>query len=449
MLDSSDVADAAGAAPMCVDELRGWRARLTGALERPDTGLDDTERIDAIRALEELVCAATAAQAALSAELAESRRRVDADAGVPAARQGRGTAALVAHARRESPRRGSRHLGLARIMTTELPATWRAWAGGHISEWTATLIARETACLSLEHRAIVDATIASDTNRVAAMGTRQLVAALRTEAERLDVAACVKRRRRAETERHVSLRPAPDTMTWFSALLPVKDGVALYATLAAAADAARATGDPRTRGQVTADELVLRVTRTSSPTDSVQAPAPVELGLVMSDQALFGDSEEPAHLDGYGPIPAELAREILAASLDSDTHVWLRRLYTHPATGELMTTDTRRRRFHPGLARFIRLRDRTCRTPWCDAPIRHIDHAVPWAQGGPTTLTNGQGLCEACNHAKQAIGWHARPTPDGAITTTLPTGHTYTTRPPPLIRIIEQPAVRIDYCLAG
>ena len=34
----------------------------------------------------------------------------------------------------------------------------------------------------------------------------------------------------------------------------------------------------------------------------------------MTDTALFGTSDEPAHLDGYGPIPAELAREIVAGA---------------------------------------------------------------------------------------------------------------------------------------
>jgi 5-methylcytosine-specific restriction endonuclease McrA len=61
------------------------------------------------------------------------------------------------------------------------------------------------------------------------------------------------------------------------------------------------------------------------------------------------------------------------------------------------------------------VRDRTCRTPWCDAPIRHVDHVEPAAAGDPTSAENAQGLCEACNYAKQAPGWAAATdTPDGA-----------------------------------
>ena len=63
-------------------------------------------------------------------------------------------------------------------------------------------------------------------------------------------------------------------------------------------------------------------------------------------------------------------------------------------------------------------------------PIRHTDHIHPWNHHGKTTVANGQGLCVACNHAKQAPGWKARPGPDGMITTITPTGHSYTSRPP-------------------
>ena len=55
-------------------------------------------------------------------------------------------------------------------------------------------------------------------------------------AARFDPAAVAERRRRAEADRHTSLRPAPDTMTWLGALLPVKDGVAVHKALLDEAD---------------------------------------------------------------------------------------------------------------------------------------------------------------------------------------------------------------------
>jgi hypothetical protein len=151
----------------------------------------------------------------------------------------------------------------------------------------------------------------------------------------------------------------------------------------------------------------------------------------MTEGALLTGADEPAHLVGLGPVPAPLAR---ALARDTDADVWLRRLFTRPEDGALVAMESRRRLFPDALRRFLVLRDQTCRTPWCGAPIRHADHVVPAEVGAETSAANGQGLCEACNHAKQAPGWAARPGHRGAggtVQITTPTGHTYTSRPPP------------------
>ena len=46
-----------------------------------------------------------------------------------------------------------------------------------------------------------------------------------------------------------------------------------------------------------------------------------------------------------------------------------------------------------------------CRTPGCNAPVRHYDHVVRASDGGPTSADNGQGLCERCNYVKETWGW--------------------------------------------
>ena len=74
--------------------------------------------------------------------------------------------------------------------------------------------------------------------------------------------------------------------------------------------------------------------------------------------------------------------------------------------------DSKARRFAGGLAAFLRLRDRGCREAYCDAPVRHLDHAVDVALGGATDTSNGQGVCEGHNYAKQAHGWSAGRGPD-------------------------------------
>ena len=428
--------------------IRLWQRALTATLETP-SALGDAGRVDAIRALEQLGCVVSAAQGHLAVELDVSQREQQEAACTPSAQRGRGVGAQVAWARRESPHRGQRHVGLAKAVTSELPHAWRAWREGRITEWKATLIARETACLSRDDRCEVDALVAGDPDRLEAMGERELVAAVQAEAYRLDPASFVSRRRRAEADRHVTLRPAPDTMTWLTALLPVKDGVAAYAALTRAADSSRASGDPRGKGQVMADRLVGAVLTAGA---DGQPAAPVALNLVMTDHDLFDRGDQPAFIDGFGPIPGELARELVVGACSRGERVWLRRLYAHPVTGELMAAETRGRLFRASLARFIRLRDRVCRTPWCDAPVRHGDHARSRAEDGPTSLDNGQGLCEACDYAKQAPGWRARPSPGAVgheIETTLPTGHRYRSRPPPAVATIRRTPIRLDYLLTG
>ncbi len=95
--------------------------------------------------------------------------------------------------------------------------------------------------------------------------------------------------------------------------------------------------------------------------------------------------------------------------------------------------ESSRREFSGNLRRMLLLRDDTCRTPWCDAPIRHADHAHPHAEGGPTSYANGSGLCARCNLDKEALGWRHRATADH-LTVTTPTGHVYTASSPPLVR---------------
>jgi 5-methylcytosine-specific restriction endonuclease McrA len=356
-----------------------------------------------------------------SAEFDASQRAAQARHGVLEERQGRGVAAQVALARRESPHRGQQHLGLAKILVAELPHTMAAFRVGRITEWKATIVARETACLSLEDRRVVDTELAGNPERIEAIGDGALAAAAREIAYRLDPASYVERRRRAEADRRVTLRPAPDVMSQLSALLPVKSGVAVYAALTGEADRLKAAGDPRSRGQIMADALVDRILGTTS------ASPTVVLNVVVSDDVLWG-KPGAAHVDGYGPVPGDLVRELAGTS-----RTWVRRLYARPETGSLVAMDSHSRLLPNGLAQMIRLRDQQCRTPWCDAPIRHGDHVTAAADDGPTSEGNAQGLCEACNHAKQAPGWHARSSPGHRhqVETTTPTGHHYMSVAPP------------------
>jgi hypothetical protein len=145
---------------------------------------------------------------------------------------------------------------------------------------------------------------------------------------------------------------------------------------------------------------------------------------------------------------------IAAAVKDRRSKATLRRLYKHPRSGALVAMESRARLFPKGLARFIDIRDDTCRTPYCDAPIRHHDHAAAHTRGGPTNGVNGLGACEACNYAKEAPGWKVTATygDHGCHTAefTTPTGARHHSKAPPLpgpVRF-QRSAMEVDIGIA-
>jgi len=105
-----------------------------------------------------------------------------------------------------------------------------------------------------------------------------------------------------------------------------------------------------------------------------------------------------------------------------------------PTTDALIAMESASSFFRSSLAEFINLRDRRCRSLYCNAPIRHRDHVVSRARGGGTSAANAQGLCEACNYAKESPGWRYEPVTDPLAVTEIqvvtPTGHEHRSRAP-------------------
>ena len=389
----------------------------------------EAELIDEIARLERVKSAAAAGQARLTAVLADRRRVAEAAARVPRAKQCRGLATEVALARRDSPNRGGRHLGFATALVFEMPHTLAALECGALSEWRATLIVKESACLTVEDRRTLDAEMSADLTKLDGRGDARITADAKAIAYRLDPQAVVDRAAQAEADRTVTIRPAPDTMAYVTVLLPMAKGVGVYAALKRAADT---TFDDRSRGQVMADTVFERVT--GKPADVAD---PVAVELVITDETLLGGDDVPATVSGYGPIPASVARGLVSKAVaDKRSRCTLRRLYRHPKSGQLVAMESRSRFFPKGLAKFIDLRDQTCRTPYCDAQIRHRDHARSRHRGGPTSAENGLGECERCNYAKESPGWRVTASIGESCVHTAefstPTGHRYRSTAPPL-----------------
>jgi hypothetical protein len=164
-----------------------------GELAAVDPHADEAALIEQIAWLERVKSAAAAGQARAAAALDEKRRADEAAAGVPKAKQGRGVASEVALARQDSPARGGRHLGLAKALVHEMPYTLAALECGALSEWRATLIARESACLTVEDRRVLDAELCADVAKLEGMRDARITAAAKEIAARLDAQAVVDR----------------------------------------------------------------------------------------------------------------------------------------------------------------------------------------------------------------------------------------------------------------
>jgi hypothetical protein len=374
--------------------------------------------------LERIKAAAAAAQGGQIVRFARSQVDAHLSARVDPQAVGRGIAEQIALACAVSPSEGARRLGVARVLWAELPSVAALLRTGEISEYVAGLVISETRHLDPESRRAIDEKIVAA--GIGSMSPRRAAATARKLAYEADPQGFVERGRRERRNRRVGVRPAADSMSVLSGFLPVEQGVACWAALRRHTDSVIGQGDGRTRDQIMADTLVERLTGQAAAVD-----VNVEVGIVMPVEALLDPaSTATAEVTGYGPLPA---REILAGG---GGRRWWRRLFT--VGGSMVDGDPRRRRFDGPLAHLIALRDGgRCRDPFCDAPIRHLDHIVRHRDRGPTSLTNGRGVCARGNYVREMPDWRVEVIDEGlsgqphTVRTTTPTGHVYYDQAPP------------------
>lgn len=140
---------------------------------------------------------------------------------------------------------------------------------------------------------------------------------------------------------------------------------------------------------------------------------------------LMGLDDEPAMLEGYGPISPEAARRI-AAHAPGFT-----RLLTHPETGVVLSLGKTRYKNTKAIKKWLRIRDETCRFPGCSRPAvtSDIDHTEGWVQGGTTDHDNLAHLCEAHHRLKHMSTWSVAQEPGGVLIWTSPGRRSYRTDP--------------------
>ncbi|MBA3311158.1 MAG: DUF222 domain-containing protein [Nocardioidaceae bacterium] len=380
-------------------------------------------RLERIAGMERQVCALQAAQVHETADYVRDRLQLDDDMGVPSspARQ-RCMAAEVALARGVSVGSAEIFMADAYELSTAHPATMGMLAAGRLGLFAAKSIVHETqllndACL----KALADEVIAEEAvdvlpGKVRALAERRVI--------EIDPDAAARRAVVEREDKQVHYLPTGESMATLNAYLPAEQAAACWHALDDHARALRAAGDPRSIRHLMCDTLVERVTGLTRA-DTVKA----HVNLVMSDTTMLGIDDKPAHLIGYGPIPAQVAR--LIASSGS---AWLKRLYTDPVTGEVTAADSRRRRFDGALRDLITIRDQQCRGIRCASPIRDIDHPVEYASGGHTTPANAQGLSKNCHTTREHPRMRVVPDADTSlITWRTPSGLTYRSLPPPAL----------------
>ena len=150
-----------------------------------------------------------------------------------------------------------------------------------------------------------------------------------------------------------------------------------------------------------------------------------EVVLTVPVLSLLGHGDEPAELEGFGPIDIEAARMLAA---DAPSFV---RVLTHPETGAVLSVGRDRYRLPEDLRRAVQIRDVTCRFPGCRRPARRcdVDHVTAWADGGVTASCNLECLCEKHHRLKHSMGWIPTLEPDGVVRWRSPLGLTYWTAP--------------------
>ena len=123
--------------------------------------------------------------------------------------------------------------------------------------------------------------------------------------------------------------------------------------------------------------------------------------------SLLGATEEPAMLDGYGPIPPSMARRLVADGAES-----FHRVLVDPRDGAPLEIGRTSYRLTKGMRQWLRLRDGRCPFPGCNNPSldNDADHLLAWADGGTTGITNLGQPCRKHHGLKHASAW----TPGGA-----------------------------------
>ncbi|MET3949597.1 DUF222 domain-containing protein [Arthrobacter sp. UYEF36] len=340
-------------------------------------------------------------------------------------------------------------LGESQALTTSLPLTLGALQAGTISWAHARIMVDEASNLDPAGAAALEAHFLdpSEPNPARGCPAGDLVpgrfrAKARAWRERHHPVSIEKRHTRCAADRRVEYCPDRDGMAWLSAYLPADTAAGIWERTTAAARALQGPEEPRTLTQLRADiaaTLLLTSNTTGATTGTSGGPAdsaiagggtgtdggnsadgggcggacggvPVPRAQVLVTVpvlSLLGAGEEPATLDGYGPIPPSMARRLVADGAGS-----FYRVLTDPRDGAPLEIGRTSYRLTKAMRHWLRLRDGKCPFPGCNnhSLDNDADHLLAWADGGTTGISNLGQPCHKHHRLKHGSGW----TPSGA-----------------------------------
>ncbi|WP_345800859.1 DUF222 domain-containing protein [Microbacterium sp. AZCO] len=415
---------------MCTSEVLHCEdaAAIVGELDRVRRALasleaERTRLIDALRRANEahqegiVVSAAAQARRGVSEELG-------ADAGEWVERSTRSEVACVL---RITERQASHLIVESRVLCSDLPGTMCALSAGEISYRHAASLVEDAEMFAPHHRPAFEQAVLAGRLDVTA---NRFAHRSRRIREHLDPETIDIRAERATGSRTVTMQPARDGMGWLMAYGPIMQVRLAHTLITGIARDEQESGDPRTLGQLGFDALIDALLRSGRPhgvadgADPAQALRGVQVDVTVTVPALslLGESDEPAVIDGYGPIPLEVAKT-LAAGAPS----W-NRVLTHPVTGVRLCYDRETYRVPSPLRSWLAERDGSCRFPGCEAPAVgcDVDHNQAWVDGGCTDHGNLAHLCRKHHRLKHHTRWWAR-FEDELLVWTSPSGREYAT----------------------
>lgn len=386
--------------------------------------------LESIAAVDRLMAALSGVRARLvdhAHELVRADERARPGAASRAARDERARQTMVtelAPLLRVTPAAAARLVAESRVLVGSLPGTLEGLSAGDFSYRHAQTIVDAATLLPEEGIPAFETAVLSEAKR---LNTARFADRVRRIRELAHPESLTTRRARQFDRRSVGVEPGADGMAWLTAYLPAETAVAIDDRLDRLAASLRSPAEQRSFAQLRTDafcDLLLRG-ELAGPGRGIRAQVLVTVPVL----TLLG-GDEPASLEGYGPIPPEVARLLAAASSG------FTRLLTHPETGVVLSVGRDRYAVPAGMRLWLRARDETCRGLGCGrrASSSDLDHGHAWAEGGTTSADNLAHLCRGDHTRKHTLGWRMQHLPGGTIRWTSPMGRTYLTEPSAVMR---------------